>query len=79
MTYIRLSISAQKIKVVCYFTNWATHRPPPADFHPGNIDAKFCTHVVYAFAELDSDKLIVKPQDVTIDINRGILKVLKQY
>ena len=42
-------------KVVCYYTNWAQYRPMPATFFPENVDAKLCTHVIFAFAKISDN------------------------
>ena len=40
---------------VCYYTNWAQYRPEGAKFFPENIEPTLCTHVIYAFAKINSD------------------------
>ncbi|KAJ7332998.1 hypothetical protein JRQ81_015178 [Phrynocephalus forsythii] len=44
-------------KLVCYFTNWSQYRPEPAKYFPNNIDPNLCTHLVYAFATMNSNKI----------------------
>lgn len=34
-----------------------------------DIDADLCTHIIYAFAVLDSSKLVIKPHDSWADID----------
>ncbi|CAF1146302.1 unnamed protein product [Rotaria sordida] len=50
-----------KYKKICYFTNWAQYRTPPAKFEPENIDPFLCTHVIYAFAGIDNQTLLIRP------------------
>jgi chitinase len=40
-------------KIVCYYTNWAQYRPKPNAYFPENIDAKLCTHIIFAFAKIN--------------------------
>lgn len=56
-------------KVVCYFTNWAWYRPGIGKYVPEDIDPDLCTHIVYGFAVLDRDNLVIKPHDSWADID----------
>jgi chitinase len=49
--------SNQPYKIVCYFTNWAVQRPGLASMVPEQIDPCLCTHLIYAFSEMDDNKL----------------------
>eukprot|EP00105_Crassostrea_gigas_P040449 XP_019924597.1 PREDICTED: probable chitinase 3 [Crassostrea gigas] len=42
---------------VCYYTNWSQYRNGPAKFFPENVDPNLCTHLIYAFAKLNGNKL----------------------
>ncbi|KAI8513812.1 Endochitinase 1 [Branchiostoma belcheri] len=42
---------------VCYHTNWAQYRSEPATFLPEDIDPWLCTHIMYAFAILEGNRL----------------------
>ncbi|KAF6212525.1 hypothetical protein GE061_013048 [Apolygus lucorum] len=65
-------ISTNKpFKVVCYFTNWAWYRQGSGKYLPEDIDTKLCTHVVYAFAVLDSETLEIKSHDSWADIDNN--------
>ena len=44
-----------KYKIVCYYTNWAQYRPKPATYFPEDVDAKLCSHVIFAFAKINDD------------------------
>ncbi|XP_072419783.1 acidic mammalian chitinase-like [Chiloscyllium punctatum] len=46
-------------KLICYFTNWAQHRPGIGKFMPENIPPCLCTHLIYAFAAIDNHHKIV--------------------
>ena len=58
-------------KVVCYFTNWAWYRPGIGKYKPEDIDYKLCTHIVYGFAVLDGNNLIMKTHDSWADIDNS--------
>lgn len=44
-------------KVMCYFTSWAPKRPGAGRFEVENIDPFLCTHVIYAFAGMENNRL----------------------
>ncbi|CAF3391967.1 unnamed protein product [Rotaria socialis] len=48
-----------KYKKICYFTNWAQYRPVPGRFEPENIDPFLCTHIIYAFAGINNQTLLI--------------------
>ena len=56
---------------VCYFTNWSYDRQGKGSFVPENMDASLCSHVVYAFATLDSVSLEMAVGSETEDIKTG--------
>jgi len=59
-------------KIVCYFTNWATYRQTGGGkFDPEDIDYRVCTHIIYGFAVLDSNTLLVKSHDPYADMSDG--------
>jgi len=59
-------------KIVCYFTNWATYRQGgDGKFDPEHIDPKICTHIIYGFAVLDQNNLIIKSHDPYADLSDG--------
>lgn len=60
-------------KVVCYFTNWAWYRQGIGKYLPSDIDPDLCTHVVYGFAVLNGDQLVIKPHDSWADIDNSKL------
>jgi len=59
-------------KIVCYFTNWATYRQTGSGkFDPEDIDHRICTHIIYGFAVLDSNTLLMKSHDPYADMSDG--------
>ena len=61
---------------MCYFTNWAWYRPGIGKYRPEDIDPTLCTHIIYGFAVLDSNKLTMKPHDSwAVDGAAGLLVV----
>jgi chitinase len=43
--------------IFCYFTNWSYKRPGMGKFTPEDVDASLCTHIVFAFATIENNKL----------------------
>ncbi|XP_014210222.1 probable chitinase 10 [Copidosoma floridanum] len=56
-------------KLVCYFTNWAWYRPGAGKYLPEDIDPSLCTHIVYGFAVLDYEGLVIKMHDSWADVD----------
>jgi len=49
---------AQQYKRVCYVSNWSQYRPGGGSFKPPNIDAALCSHIIYAFANMQGNRLV---------------------
>lgn len=47
------------------------YRPSSGKYTPDDIDPTLCTHIVYAFAVLDSNKLVIKPHDTWLDVEHS--------
>ncbi|XP_067863644.1 acidic mammalian chitinase-like isoform X2 [Heptranchias perlo] len=50
-------------KLICYYANWAQHRPGIAKFMPENIPPCLCTHLIYAFAIIDDNHKITTKEE----------------
>ncbi|KAM3617136.1 uncharacterized protein V6R79_002568 [Siganus canaliculatus] len=50
---------ASATKLVCYFDSLAENRPGNGSFTVSNIDAFKCTHLIYAFADINGDHELV--------------------
>ena len=61
----------EEYAVVCYFTNWATYRQGIGKFDPEDIDEKLCTHIVYGFAVLNPETMLIRPHDDWADNGKG--------
>lgn len=59
------SSNESNARIVCYYTNWSHKRPGAGKFSPEDLDPTLCTHLVFAFANLNSDfKLVAsEPSD----------------
>ncbi|KAL0603890.1 Oviduct-specific glycoprotein, partial [Plecturocebus cupreus] len=47
-------------KLVCYFTSWAHSRPGPASILPHDLDPFLCTHLIFAFASMNNNRIVAK-------------------
>uniref|UniRef100_A0A673VT03 Oviduct-specific glycoprotein n=1 Tax=Suricata suricatta TaxID=37032 RepID=A0A673VT03_SURSU len=45
-------------KLVCYFASWAKSRPGLASFLPRDLDPFLCTHLIFAFASMNNNRLV---------------------
>lgn len=46
-------IYSRKFIIGCYFTNWSQYRPSLGKFVPSYVDPSLCTHIFYAFANIN--------------------------
>ncbi|XP_045221380.2 acidic mammalian chitinase [Macaca fascicularis] len=54
-------------QLTCYFSNWAQYRPGLGRFMPDDIDPCLCTHLIYAFAGMQNNKITtIEWNDVTL-------------
>lgn len=58
--------------MLCYMTKWSQKRPSAGRFNPEDIDAKLCTHIVYAFATLKDHKL-AEADDKDVDLYERVI------
>merc|ERR1719193_339539 len=56
-------------KVVCYYPNWAYYRRGKGRFLIEDINVHMCTHLVYSFVVLQTQKFTVKIFDKWLDID----------
>ncbi|XP_008570097.1 PREDICTED: chitinase-3-like protein 2 [Galeopterus variegatus] len=50
-------------KLVCYFTNWSQERHEPGKFTPENIDPFLCSHLIYSFASISNNRVVIKDKN----------------
>lgn len=67
----QLELHQENKKVVCYVTSWAFYRRGEGKFVPEHLDSRLCTHIVYAFAGLNPDTLLIHPFDPWADIENS--------
>ncbi|XP_043594466.1 probable chitinase 10 isoform X2 [Bombus pyrosoma] len=69
----KLEISPKKgPRVVCYVTSWSLYRKGDGLFAPERLDSRLCTDIIYAFAGLNPDTLLIQPLDPWIDIEHNL-------
>lgn len=68
------SIGSSDFKVICYFMNDAFTREGDAKYSPTDINGKLCTHIIYAFAQLDPQTLKIASSNPGLDIKNELYK-----
>ena len=69
----------QKLKTFCYFTNWSNKRPVTnANFDIEDIDGTLCTHLIYAFANINTEFLRLE-RSQTDDDNGSLYEPKGRY
>ena len=58
------SVHSQQFVIGCYFTNWAQHRQGLGRFLPSHVDPSLCTHLYYAFANIDIKNRCPSPFEI---------------
>lgn len=58
-------------RVACYMTSWAQYRKGDGKFVPEHLDSSLCTDIVYAFAGLNPETLLIQPFDPWADIENS--------
>ncbi|CAF0980571.1 unnamed protein product [Rotaria sordida] len=71
-------IHSQQFIVGCYFTNWSQYRPSHGYFIPSYIDSTLCTHIYYAFANINIKNQSPSPFEIN-DIQSIIINNSIQY
>lgn len=62
------------IKLIQFIdTNWALHRLDQGKYVPENIDQNLCTHIIFAYAVLDPENLVIKPSNPYTDVKNELL------
>ncbi|KAL6083872.1 hypothetical protein STEG23_031397, partial [Scotinomys teguina] len=68
-------ITGSSYQLMCYYNNVAKDRPGLGSFTVGDIDPCLCTHLIYAFAGIQNNRIIQSRMDDLSDYQ--ILKTLK--
>lgn len=56
---------------MCYVTSWALYRKEDGKFVPEHLDSQLCTDIVYAFAGLNPETLLIESFDPWADIEHS--------
>ena len=60
---ISLSLESSDLRIVCYYTNWSLYREAMPTLYPDHIDPQLCTHIHYAFADINPLTLAITPTE----------------
>lgn len=53
------------------FVSTSCFRQGTGKYVPSDIDPDLCTHVIYGFAVLDAEQLVIKPHDTWADYDNS--------
>ncbi|XP_076756261.1 putative chitinase 10 [Xylocopa sonorina] len=68
-----LEVSSERgPRVACYITSWSLYRKGDGLFVPERLDSRLCTDIIYAFAGLNPDTLLIQPFDPWADIEHNL-------
>ena len=57
--------------VACYVAEWAHLRRDLGKFTVDDVDPTQCTHLIYAFANMNTDSNIIYPSDPEYDLGNN--------
>lgn len=66
------SLKKKDYKVVCFTTNWSFYRKGEGKFVPENLNYDLCTDIIYTFASLDPEELIMTEFDPWADVENKL-------
>jgi len=46
--------------MVCYYENWAQYRTEGKRMVPEDIDPDLCTHIIFAFAQVNNETFLLE-------------------
>ncbi|XP_076789192.1 chitinase-like protein 3 [Arvicanthis niloticus] len=72
---VLLASTGSSYQLMCYYNNVAKTRPGMGRFSPADIDPCLCTHLIYAFAGMQNNRII--PQRVDFLTDYQTLNTLK--
>lgn len=60
-------------RLICYMTNWAQYRPNNTKYVPTNLDPFLCTHVIYAFAAINTTTFEIRSFEWNDESKKGFI------
>ena len=73
-------IENSDLRIVCYYTNWSLYREAMPTLYPDHIDPLLCTHIHYAFADINPLTLAITPteeHDIHWTDRLGMVEIIK--
>jgi hypothetical protein len=70
-------VLGNNFKIICVIPNWSHDYKFNAEYNPRffvnkDLDPFLCTDILYGFATIDENELVLKPRNLDLDIKQSL-------